>query len=195
MKTAINDQSGLGILKAISIAAYAALVFSCLTVLGAMQARGEKVTLRNSIEEGNTSWISVSIQDKNGQPVNPDSVTWDVRDQSSGEVLVPETTPTRPSVGAGTPTPTYPSSMVIKLSSCASRIVRERETEYKVLTVKCAHGGNSQDDCSGEATWMVNNLRSIEVSPPTTPGGGCSVGYRDTPTPTKTPTPTRTPTP
>lgn len=165
----------------------------------AIQAIGQPTVLSNVINEGSNSYISGTFLDRSGNRVNPNTVTYTVSDVRTGNLLVPEITAARSPAGVGTPTPTYPSTLVLDLPICASRKFAGISEEKKRITIRFTYNSGTKLGTS-EAEWNVHELENLIVvtNTPTPSAVGAS------PTPTKgaedcsaltAPTPTNTPIP
>lgn len=154
--------------------------------------------LNNSINEGSISYAGGTFLDKDGNRVNPETITYWGNDVRTGAELFPPRTPPRsPTVGAS-PSPTYPPNLSFSIPVCETRMFTNNNQEAKRVTFSFGYAGSKVG--TGCVEFQVNQLPNLQVITPTpTPS---AVGASPTPTfggwfdciSTQAPTPTPTPT-
>jgi hypothetical protein len=100
-----------------------------------------------TINEGQTSYISLAFTDQNGDPLTPTAITYRIDDEASETNLLAETDVLVPA-----------SSVEIKIPPEINELVSgDSSTEIRVATIEATYG--TDDAVVAEVKWCIRNLR------------------------------------
>ncbi len=98
------------------------------------------------INEGTTCYIAASFTDKDGAALAPTSISYQIHDEESGDILLASTSVTPAS------------SIEIRVPSAINAMHDAgRSSEIRVATIEAVYGDN--DVIVDEVKWCVRNLR------------------------------------
>ncbi len=103
-----------------------------------------------TINEGQTSYISLEFTDKNGDPLTPTTISYRIDDEASETNLLPATLVSVPE-----------SSIEIRVPPAINELVsQDNSTEIRVATIEATY--ETEDVVSTDVKWCIRNLKFRE---------------------------------